>query len=93
MDLKPKDTFTLSELETFSADDLAEQFKTSNLEIRVEPLSEWGSDVETLVQKLEKSVMLWYETGTQRSLTLCFQDEAVDIAAREATGKPPVLAS
>jgi hypothetical protein len=69
-------TISLADLEDLSPDELAEQFKEGDLELCVEPLSEWGSDLEELFQKLEKGVMQWYETGIKRSLVICFLDEA-----------------
>jgi hypothetical protein len=67
---------TLAEIEEMSSEDLAERFKDTDLELCVEPLSEWGSELETLLQKLEKGVMQWYATGIKRSFTICFKEEA-----------------
>lgn len=69
-------TISLADLEELSHDELAEKFKEGDLELCVEPLSEWGSDLEELFRKLEKGVMQWYETGVKRSLVICFLDEA-----------------
>jgi hypothetical protein len=84
-------TISLADLEELSPDELAEQFKEGDLELCVEPLSEWGSDLETLFQKLEKGVMQWYETGIKRSLVICFLDEAsatIEAVKQETTMKP-----
>jgi hypothetical protein len=88
---------TLAEVEEMSAEDLAERFKEGDLELCVEPLSEWGSDLETLFQKLEKGVMQWYETGVKRSFVLCFAEAAPEKASvttpdsREEAKTSPVL--
>jgi hypothetical protein len=71
-----RQTISRTELENMTAEELAEKFKRSDLEVCLEPLSEWGSDLETLFQKLEKGVMQWYEAGLKRSFTICFLDEA-----------------
>jgi hypothetical protein len=73
-------TLTVEDFNSMEVEELAEQLKAGNLELCVEPLSEWGSDLETLFQKLEKGVMQWYETGVKRSLTICFTDYAPDSA-------------
>jgi hypothetical protein len=70
-----KKTISRDNLESMTADEIAETFRENDLEVCLEPLSEWGSDLETLFQKLEKGVMQWYETGVKRSLTICFLDE------------------
>jgi hypothetical protein len=75
---------TLADLEELSHDELAERFKESDLELRVEPLSEWGSTLEDLFQKLEKGVMQWYDTGIRRSIVICFLDEAREEALEPA---------
>jgi hypothetical protein len=77
-------TISLADLEELSHDELAERFKESDLELCVEPLSEWGSDLEELFQKLEKGVMQWYETGIKRSLVICFLDEAKETVSEPA---------
>jgi hypothetical protein len=78
-------TISLADLGELSHDELAERFKEGDLEFCVEPLSEWGSDLEELFQKLEKGVMQWYETGTKRSLVICFLDEAKETASESVT--------
>jgi hypothetical protein len=65
------------DLEGMSSEELAELFKDNDIEVCLEPLSEWGSDMETLFHKLEKGVMQWYEAGIKRSFTVCFLDQAV----------------
>ncbi len=72
-----KRTIRWEEVETLTADELAEQFKESDLEVCLEPLSEWGSDLEGLFHKLEKGVMDWYEAGLKRSFTICFLDTSI----------------
>ncbi len=71
-----KRTITKEELAELSAEELAEHFKENDLEVCLEPLSEWGSDLEGFFQKLEKGIMQWYEAGNKRSFTICFFDEA-----------------
>lgn len=85
-------TISLADLGELSHDELAERFKESDLELCVEPLSEWGSDLEELFQKLEKGVIQWYETGIKRSLVICFLDEAKEIASEDATQETPAKA-
>jgi hypothetical protein len=80
-----KGTITAAELAELDADELAERFKAGDLELCVEPLSEWGSELEGLFQKLEKSVMQWYEAGLKRSFTICFLDEATAPTPETAT--------
>jgi hypothetical protein len=67
-------------------EELSEAFKAGDLELCVEPLSEWGSDLETLLQKLEKGVMQWYETGIKRTLSICFMEDA-PVAASETSAQ------
>jgi hypothetical protein len=64
----------LEDVTKLGIEDLSEAFKAGDLELCVEPLSEWGSDLETLLQKLEKGVMQWYETGSKRTLSICFME-------------------
>lgn len=71
-----KQTISREDLEEMTPEELAELFKDNDLEVCLEPLSEWGSDLESLFQKLEKGVMQWYEAGIKRSFTVCFLDEA-----------------
>jgi hypothetical protein len=71
-----KQTISRQDLEDMTPEELAEKFKEADLEVCLEPLSEWGSDLESLFQKLEKGVMQWYEAGLKRSFTICFLDEA-----------------
>jgi hypothetical protein len=82
-------SISIADLEELSHDELAERFKESDLELCIEPLSEWGSTLEELFQKLEKGVMGWYETGIKRSFVVCFLDEAkesvVEVAQQETT--------
>jgi hypothetical protein len=87
-----KHIISREELEGISAEDLAEQFKEHDLEVCVEPLSEWGSDLEALFQKLEKSVMQWYDAGSKRSFTICFLDEATapEKVVQEKEAQPSV---
>lgn len=76
---------SLADLGDLSHDELAERFKEGDLELCVEPLSEWGSSLEELFQKLEKGVMQWYETGITRSLVICFLDEAKETTSESVT--------
>jgi hypothetical protein len=71
---------SFTDLEELSSDELAERFKETDLELCVEPLSEWGSQLEELFQKLEKGVMQWYEEGSKRSLVICFLDVVKETA-------------
>ena len=74
-------SISLADLEDLSHDELAERFKESDLELCIEPLSEWGSTLEDLFQKLEKGVMGWYDQGIKRSFVICFQDEVKEAAS------------
>jgi hypothetical protein len=69
-------SLSLKEVAGLTVEELAEQFKAGDLELCIEPFSEWGSDVETFLQKLEKGLMQWYEVGGKRSLSLCFLETA-----------------
>jgi hypothetical protein len=84
-------TLALEDVNDLDAEELAEQFKAGDLELCVEPLSEWGSDLETLFQKLEKGIMQWHEIGVKRSLTICFTEEDAPVVAREAPAKEKVI--
>lgn len=85
-------SISLADLGELSHDELAERFKESNLELCVEPLSEWGSDLETLLQKLEKGVMQWYETGSKRTLSICFM-EASPVLTSEVPAPEKIVES
>ena len=39
-------------------------------------LSEWGSKVEELFQKLEKSVLSWHQEGVEQKITLVFAESS-----------------
>jgi hypothetical protein len=80
----------LGDVHDLDVEELAEQFKAGDLELCVEPLSEWGSDLETLFQKLEKGIMQWHEIGVKRSLTICFTEDA-PVATSEAPAKEKVI--
>jgi hypothetical protein len=82
---------TVKEVEEMTPEDLAEQFKEGDLELCVEPLSEWGSDLESLFQKLEKGVMQWYEADVKRSFIICFKDTAPEAAKTKAEEKASEL--
>jgi hypothetical protein len=71
-----KQSVSREDLEDMTSEELAELFKDSDLEVCLEPLSEWGSDMESLFHKLEKGVMQWYAAGIKRSFTVCFLDQA-----------------
>lgn len=78
-------SISIADLEDLSHDELAERFKENDLELCIEPLSEWGSTLEDLFQKLEKGVMGWYDQGIKRSFVICFLDEAKEKASELAT--------
>jgi hypothetical protein len=80
-------SLTIKEVEEMTSEDLAEQFKNGDLELCVEPLSEWGSELETLFQKLEKGVMQWYDADIKRSFIICFKETATETAKTETEEK------
>lgn len=83
MELSEEDTPTLAlgpqpcsieELLELDNDALAERVQ-SNCEIIIDgAMSEWGSKVETLFQKLEKSVLQWYKEGLSQKIILVFAE-------------------
>lgn len=63
----------LKDISETSADELAELFGGSRLELVVEgALSEWGSLLEEFSQKLERGVNKWHEPGTTKSVIITF---------------------
>jgi hypothetical protein len=83
----------LEDVNDLDVEELAEWFKAGDLELCVEPLSEWGSDLETLFQKLEKGIMQWHEIGVKRSLTICFTEEDAPVAAVETSSQEKTVES
>jgi hypothetical protein len=72
------------DLAELTPDELAEQMKTGELCVVVAgALSEWGSRVETLITKLEKSVMAWHEPGRSRTLRITFEEEPAEATTSE----------
>lgn len=64
---------TIEDLLTLSEEDLAKFIKGS-CEITIDSaMSEWGSEVETLMHRLEKTVLLWHEPSCEQRLTIVFK--------------------
>ena len=65
---------TLLEL---SDESLADIVKSSCEVVIRGAMSEWGSKVETLFGKIEKSVLLWHQASSEQRIVLVFsQDDA-----------------
>ena len=62
----------IEELLTLTDEELAALIQT-NVEVVIDgALSEWGSKVEDLFRKLEKSVLVWHTPGVTQKITLVF---------------------
>jgi hypothetical protein len=56
------------------AEELSQKIQ-ANCEILIDgAMSEWGSKVEELFQKLEKSVLIWHKEGIDQKITLVFAE-------------------
>jgi hypothetical protein len=72
------------DLAELTPEELAEQMQTGELSVVVAgALSEWGSRLEMLITKLEKSVMTWHEPGQSRTLKITFEEEPAEATTPE----------
>lgn len=82
----------LLDVAELTQDELASHMREGRLEVFVDgALSEWGSRVDQLFQKLEKGVMQWHETGHSRTIVLHFlekPEEAPDVDTPSPVQEP-----
>lgn len=65
--------YVIEDLLAMSEEELA-QFIKGSCEITIESaMSEWGSEIETLMHRLEKTVLLWHEPSCEQRLTIIFK--------------------
>lgn len=63
----------IEDLLKLSEEELA-QFIKGSCEITIDSaMSEWGSEIETLMHRLEKTVLLWHEPSCEQRLTIVFK--------------------
>jgi hypothetical protein len=63
----------IEDLLELSEEDLAKFIKGS-CEITIDSaMSEWGSEIETLMHRLEKTVLLWHDPACEQRLTIVFK--------------------
>lgn len=68
---------SIEEMLELEAEDLSQRLQ-ANYEIIIDgAMSEWGSKVEELFRKLEKSVLLWHQEGVDQKITLVFAEASV----------------
>jgi hypothetical protein len=65
----------IEELLELSDEALAETIKPSCEVVIDGAMSEWGSKVEALFRKIEKSVMLWHDSATNQRIVVVFAEE------------------
>ena len=64
----------IEEMLELEVDELSQKIQ-ANCEILINgAMSEWGSKVEDLFQKLEKSVLVWHKEGTPQKIILVFTE-------------------
>lgn len=75
------------QMDALSPDDLATMIRAGRLELTIDSaLSEWGSVVEELFHKLERSVNDWHDPNVDRTVTVRFvETSAADAVAGSAT--------
>ena len=62
----------IEEMLELEVEELSQKIQ-ANCEILINgAMSEWGSKVEDLFQKLKKSVLVWHKEGTPQKITLVF---------------------
>ena len=67
---------SIDEMLELEAEELSQRVQV-NYEIVIDgALSEWGSKVEELFQKLEKSVLSWHQAGVEQKITLVFAESS-----------------
>jgi hypothetical protein len=72
-----KNRCSIEEMLELEAEELSQRVQ-ANYEIIIDgAMSEWGSKVEELFRKLEKSVLLWHQEGVDQKITLVFAEASV----------------
>jgi hypothetical protein len=66
----------IEDLLELSEEALADIIKSSCEVVIDGAMSEWGSKVETLFRKIEKSVLLWHEASIHQRIVLVFSEES-----------------
>ncbi len=87
-------TYDIRDAVELDAENLAEAMKSGRFEVRVDgALSEWGSRLESLVNKLERAVMQWHEPGRSKTLAITFSEPEEELApgenASDGAAPPP----
>jgi hypothetical protein len=68
---------SIEEMLEIEAEELSQRIKASPEIIIDGAMSEWGSKVEELFRKLEKSVLLWHQEGVDQKIILVFAEVSV----------------
>lgn len=91
---EPK-SYTIHDAAEMTPEDLAAAMRLGQFEVLVDgALSEWGSRLEMLMNKLERSVVHWHEAGISKSVLIRFVEpearaEQAEAAKADEGGEAP----
>lgn len=88
--------YAIHDAAELSPEGVAEAMRTGTFEVVVDgALSEWGSRLEALINKLERSVMEWHEEGVSKTVVIRFvePEPATEAEGGDAEGTDEPSAS
>lgn len=78
-------SYTIHAAAELTPEDVAAAMRLGQLEVLVDgALSEWGSRLEMLMSKLERSVVHWHEAGISKTVLIRFVEPEASAKTAEA---------